>query len=45
MDFRLPLGLVLGLVAALLAAAAATALISGRRAVSGEAVLAVREDW
>jgi putative ABC transport system permease protein len=45
MDFRLPLGLVLGLIAALLGAAAATATIAGRRAVSGEAVLAVREDW
>lgn len=45
MDFRLPLGLVLGLIAALLGAAAATALIAGRRAVSGEAILAVREDW
>ena len=45
MDFRLPLGLVVGLVAALLAAAAATALIAGRRAISGDAILAVREDW
>jgi putative ABC transport system permease protein len=45
MDFRLPLGLVLGLIAALLLAAAATALIAGRRAISGEAILAVREDW
>jgi len=45
MDFRLPFGLVLGLVAALLGAAAATAVVAGRRAVSGEAVLAVREDW
>jgi putative ABC transport system permease protein len=45
MDFRLPLGLVLGLIAALLAAAAATALIAGRRAVSGDVILAVREDW
>jgi putative ABC transport system permease protein len=45
MDFRLPLGLVLGLIAALLLAAAATALIAGRRAVAGEAILAVREDW
>ena len=45
MDFRLPLGLVLGLIAALLAAAAATALIAGRRAVSGDAILSVREDW
>ncbi|MCU0951842.1 MAG: ABC transporter permease [Burkholderiaceae bacterium] len=45
MDFRLPLGLVAGLVAALLLAATVTALAAGRRAVSGEAVLAVREDW
>jgi putative ABC transport system permease protein len=45
MDFRLPVRLVLGLVVALLAAAAVTALAAGRRAVSGEAVLAVREDW
>jgi putative ABC transport system permease protein len=45
MDFRLPLGLVLGLVVALLIAAGATALIAGRRAVSGDAILAVREDW
>ena len=45
MDFRLPFGLVAGLIAALLLAAAATALIAGRRAVSGEAILAVREDW
>ncbi|MGE5152757.1 MAG: FtsX-like permease family protein, partial [Bdellovibrio bacteriovorus] len=45
MDFRLPLSLVLGLILALLGAAAATALIAGRRAVSGDAILAVREDW
>jgi putative ABC transport system permease protein len=45
MDFRLPLGLVLGLIAALLAAATVTAIAAGRRAVSGEAILAVREDW
>jgi putative ABC transport system permease protein len=45
MDFRLPLGLVLGLIVALLAAATVTALVAGRRAVSGEAILAVREDW
>lgn len=45
MDFRLPLGLVLGLVLALLGAAAITALIAGHRAVSGDAILAVREDW
>jgi putative ABC transport system permease protein len=45
MDFRLPAALIGALVAALLAAAAATAVVAGRRAVSGEAVLAVREDW
>ena len=45
MDFRLPLGLIAGLVSALLAAAALTALVAGRRAVSTDAVLAVREDW
>jgi len=45
MDFRLPLGLVAGLIVALLAAATLTALAAGRRAVSGEAILAVREDW
>lgn len=45
MDFKLPLGLVIGLVAALLAATAATALIAGRRAVSGDAIRAVRDDW
>lgn len=45
MDFRLPLALVLGLIAALLVAATLTALAAGRRAVSGEAILAVREDW
>ena len=30
---------------ALLGAATLTALAAGRRAVSGEAILAVREDW
>lgn len=45
MDFRLPLGLVLGLILALLGAAAVTALVAGRHAVSGDAILAVREDW
>jgi putative ABC transport system permease protein len=45
MDFRLPVGLVLGLIVALLVAATLTALAAGRRAVSGEAILAVREDW
>lgn len=45
MDLRLPVALVLGLICALLATAALTALLAGRRAVSGDAVLAVREDW
>jgi putative ABC transport system permease protein len=45
MEFRFPVLLVGGLIVALLAAAALTALIAGRRAVAGEAVLAVREDW
>lgn len=45
MDLRLPLGLMLGLILALLGAAAVTALLAGRRAVSGDAILAVREDW
>jgi putative ABC transport system permease protein len=45
MDFRLPLTLVAALIAALLVAATLTALVAGRRAVSGDAILAVREDW
>jgi putative ABC transport system permease protein len=45
MDFRLPWGLIVALIAALLVAATLTALVAGRRAVSGEAILAVREDW
>jgi putative ABC transport system permease protein len=45
MDFRLPWALVLALIGALLMAATLTALVAGRRAVSGEAILAVREDW
>jgi putative ABC transport system permease protein len=45
MDFRLPWALVLALIGALLVAATLTALVAGRRAVSGEAILAVREDW
>ncbi len=45
MDFRLPWGLIIGLIVALLLAATLTALAAGRRAVSGEAILAVREDW
>jgi putative ABC transport system permease protein len=45
MDFRLPVGLVLGLIVALRTAAAITARVAGRRAVAGDAILAVREDW
>jgi putative ABC transport system permease protein len=45
MDTRLPLGLFAGVAAALVVAAAGTALLAGRRALSGDAVRAVREDW
>lgn len=45
MDTRLPWGLFGVLVAALVAAAAGTAVLAGRRALSGDAVRAVRDDW
>jgi putative ABC transport system permease protein len=45
MELTLPAGTIALLVAALLATAALTALLAGRRAASGEAVRAVREDW
>lgn len=45
METRLPWGLLGGLVAALVVAAAGTAVLAGRRALSGDAVLAVRDDW
>jgi len=45
MDFRVPVATVAVLMAALLAAATATAVLAGRRAISGDAVQAVREDW
>jgi putative ABC transport system permease protein len=45
MQTRLPLSLFAVVTAALIAAAAATALIAGRRALSLDAVRAVREDW
>ncbi|WP_188946411.1 FtsX-like permease family protein, partial [Polymorphobacter multimanifer] len=45
METRLPWGLLTGLVTALVVAAAGTAVLAGRRALSGEAVLAVRDDW
>ncbi len=45
MELHVPAGLIALLVAALLATATLTALLAGRRAASGEAVRAVREDW
>lgn len=45
MDTRLPWGLMGGLLVALMLAAAGTAVMAGRRALSGDVVLAVREDW
>jgi putative ABC transport system permease protein len=45
MDLRAPLGLLAGLSVALIAAAALIAVISGRQAMGGEVVRAVREDW
>ncbi len=45
METRLPWGLFAGLVVALVAAAAGTAVLAGRRALSADAVRAVRDDW
>ena len=45
METALPWGLLAALVAALVAAAAGTAVLAGRRAVSDDAVRAVRDDW
>lgn len=45
MRTQAPFHLLAGFAAALVAAAAGTALIAGRRALSTEAVQAVREDW
>lgn len=45
MTTRLPAGLLAGVAAAMIAASAGTALLAGRRALSGDAVRAVREDW
>jgi putative ABC transport system permease protein len=45
MDFNAPQGLIGGLMVALMAAAVVTAVIAGRRAVSIDAVRAVRDDW
>ena len=45
METRLPVWLFAGVTIALILAAAGTALIAGRRALSSDAVRAVREDW
>jgi putative ABC transport system permease protein len=45
MDLRAPLGLLAGLSVALIAAAALIGVVSGRQAMGGEVVRAVREDW
>jgi putative ABC transport system permease protein len=45
MQFHVPWGLLFTVAMALLVSAAATAVVSGRFAVSGDAVRAVREDW
>jgi putative ABC transport system permease protein len=45
MDLSAPSGLLTGLSLALIAAAALIAVISGRQAMGGEVVRAVKEDW
>jgi putative ABC transport system permease protein len=45
MEMHYPVGALAVFVAALLVLAVATAVLGGRRALSGEAVRAVREDW
>lgn len=45
METRVPVGLLCGVALALIAASALTAMLAGRRAVSADAVRAVREDW
>jgi putative ABC transport system permease protein len=45
MDVRLPGTLFVSVAVALIAASAGTALIAGRKALSRDSVLAVREDW
>ena len=45
MDTQMPWPLLLGLVPALMLAAAGAAVLAGRRALSDDAVRAVREDW
>jgi putative ABC transport system permease protein len=45
MTTRLPVTLMLSVIAALVIASAITAMLAGRRAVSVDAVRAVRADW
>jgi putative ABC transport system permease protein len=45
MDLTVPTALVLALSAILVAASASIAVISGRQAMSGDVVRAVKEDW
>ena len=45
MQLRLPWGLLGSVALAMLVSAALTALLSGKMAVAGSAVRAVREDW
>jgi putative ABC transport system permease protein len=45
MTTRVPWELLLAVAAALVATSAGTAVLAGRRAVSGDAVRAVSEDW
>jgi putative ABC transport system permease protein len=45
MDLFVPLGLVSALSIALIASAALIAMISGRQAMQGDVVRAVKEDW
>ncbi len=45
MTTRVPVATVAGVIVALVAAASVTAMLAGRRATAGAAVLAVREDW
>jgi putative ABC transport system permease protein len=45
MQLHLPWGLLASVAIAMLVSAALTALLSGRMAVAGSAVRAVREDW
>jgi putative ABC transport system permease protein len=45
MDVRLPITLLISVAFALIAASAGTALIAGRKALSQDSLMAVREDW